>query len=215
MKGVKRFFGAETEEEKSLADEFDQQCSLSYRSRMIGFGFCFAIGWIVTFLALLSIRDVRSPPRRAAPPAPACPRALPLTRVRAQISTKPERFALLYTAGNVISILSTLFLWGPVKQIKTMFERKRVLATSLYLFAIVLTLVMAFAVKKVGAVLAAMVLQFFAMASPRPPPRPPRPPARTDSRRAALVRAHVYPGRREDGQAAVRLLSARRAPAPS
>jgi hypothetical protein len=44
--------------------------------------------------------------------------------------------------------LSTMFLWGPVKQCKQMFEKKRIIATSVYLLSMVLTLVLAFSVRR-------------------------------------------------------------------
>jgi hypothetical protein len=52
----------------------------------------------------------------------------------------PTRFALLYSLGNVISLLSTGFLVGPKKQIMTACARKRALATIIFFAAIAGTL---------------------------------------------------------------------------
>uniref|UniRef100_A0A8C6QWZ1 Vesicle transport protein n=1 Tax=Nannospalax galili TaxID=1026970 RepID=A0A8C6QWZ1_NANGA len=53
-------------------------------------------------------------------------------------------FAVLYTLGNISSIGSTIFLMGPVKQLKRMFEPTRLIATILVLLSFVLTLCSAF-----------------------------------------------------------------------
>jgi hypothetical protein len=37
----------------------------------------------------------------------------------------PVKFAVMYTVGNVLSLMSMGFLVGPVKQVKNMFHRKR------------------------------------------------------------------------------------------
>ncbi|NWZ48411.1 SFT2A protein, partial [Spizaetus tyrannus] len=38
-------------------------------------------------------------------------------------------FALFYTLGNIAALASTCFLMGPLKQLKAMFEPKRLIAT--------------------------------------------------------------------------------------
>lgn len=56
---------------------------------------------------------------------------------------KPVTFGVLYTLGNIISLASTGFLVGPMKQVKQMFAEKRIIATIVFLSALVLTLVVA------------------------------------------------------------------------
>lgn len=56
---------------------------------------------------------------------------------------KPKTFAVLYTFGNVTALCSTAFLIGPRKQLKNMFARKRIIATVVYLLAIILTILVA------------------------------------------------------------------------
>ena len=75
----------------------------------------------------------------------------------------PTRFALLYTIGNVLAILSTMFLWGPINQVKDMFKKNRWIATCIYLGAMGLTLYAALGTKNVGFVLICIIIQFFAM----------------------------------------------------
>jgi len=78
-------------------------------------------------------------------------------------SGHPERFAIPYTIGAVCSLLSSLFLMGPVSQLKSMFARTRVIATVVYLLSIVLTLVMALQVKSTIGVLFSILLQLCAL----------------------------------------------------
>ncbi|XP_066846506.1 vesicle transport protein SFT2B isoform X2 [Anser cygnoides] len=73
-------------------------------------------------------------------------------------------FAAFYTLGNIASIGSTLFLMGPMKQLKRMFEPTRLIATVVMLLCLVLTLCSAFWWAKKGLVLIFCILQFFALA---------------------------------------------------
>ncbi|CAI2167769.1 15_t:CDS:2 [Funneliformis geosporum] len=57
-------------------------------------------------------------------------------------------FAILYTIGNIISLMSTGFLVGFKKQIKTMFAPVRWFASLIFLGTLVLTLVVAFTLTK-------------------------------------------------------------------
>eukprot|EP00162_Nutomonas_longa_P003007 comp13667_c0_seq4/m.19139 comp13667_c0_seq4/g.19139 ORF comp13667_c0_seq4/g.19139 comp13667_c0_seq4/m.19139 type:complete len:106 (+) comp13667_c0_seq4:125-442(+) len=59
------------------------------------------------------------------------------------IALKPEKFALTYTLGNILSLGSTAFLVGPVKQLKNMFDPSRAVASVVYVVSLVLTLVAA------------------------------------------------------------------------
>ena len=56
---------------------------------------------------------------------------------------KPAKFAILYTMGNVLSLGSTGFLVGFMNQLKNMFKGTRLVATCVYLAAMVMTLVAA------------------------------------------------------------------------
>ncbi|XP_040401244.1 vesicle transport protein SFT2B isoform X1 [Cygnus olor] len=73
-------------------------------------------------------------------------------------------FAAFYTLGNIASIGSTLFLMGPMKQLKRMFEPTRLIATVVMLLCLILTLCSAFWWAKKGLVLIFCILQFFALA---------------------------------------------------
>ncbi|XP_008630001.2 PREDICTED: vesicle transport protein SFT2B [Corvus brachyrhynchos] len=73
-------------------------------------------------------------------------------------------FAVFYTLGNIASIGSTMFLMGPMKQLKRMFEPTRLIATIVMLLCLILTLCSAFWWRKAGLALLFCILQFFAMA---------------------------------------------------
>ena len=72
-------------------------------------------------------------------------------------------FCLLYTVGNVLAMGSTLFLMGPVNQIKRMFHPDRWIATCLMLLFLILTLCSALWWGKKGLTLIFCLLQFLAM----------------------------------------------------
>lgn len=85
--------------------------------------------------------------------------------------------AVLYTFGNVISMSSTAFLFGPCSQIKKMFEPERAPATVIYLCSMALTLFCAFKLRAFLPVIACLIVQFLAMVwclfiSAFPPPVP-------------------------------------------
>jgi hypothetical protein len=89
---------------------------MSYQTRVYGFIACFAMG---TFLSISSSFFVP------------------------MILIKPAKFAVPYTLGNVLSVLSSLFLVGPRRFFNTMFGEDRRAASIVYLTTLLLTLVAA------------------------------------------------------------------------
>ena len=88
MDKIKSFAGLgepEPPKEKTYAEQFNEACGLTRMQRMYGFGITFVLGWVISLLSLTSVP---------------------------QIATHPEKFALMYTAGNIVSLCSTAFLWG-------------------------------------------------------------------------------------------------------
>ncbi|XP_051753414.1 SFT2 domain containing 2b [Ctenopharyngodon idella] len=73
-------------------------------------------------------------------------------------------FAVFYSLGNIASILSTMFLMGPLKQLKRMCDKTRALATGIMITCLVLTFCAAFWWKNKGLALLFCVLQFLAFA---------------------------------------------------
>ncbi|XP_064014295.1 vesicle transport protein SFT2A isoform X3 [Pogoniulus pusillus] len=72
-------------------------------------------------------------------------------------------FAVFYTLGNIAALASTCFLMGPVKQLKAMFEPKRLIATIVMLLCLLLTLCAVFWWNKKGLAVLFCILQFLAM----------------------------------------------------
>ncbi|XP_074520592.1 SFT2 domain containing 2b isoform X1 [Halichoeres trimaculatus] len=71
-------------------------------------------------------------------------------------------FAVLYSVGNLCALGSTMFLVGPLRQVKNMCAKERAIATIVMLVCLVLTLCAAFWWKNNGLALLFCVLQFLA-----------------------------------------------------
>ncbi|KAM6958131.1 vesicle transport protein SFT2B-like [Tautogolabrus adspersus] len=71
-------------------------------------------------------------------------------------------FAVLYSVGNLCALGSTMFLVGPLRQLKNMCAKERAIATVVMLVCLVLTLCAAFWWKNNGLALLFCVLQFLA-----------------------------------------------------
>ncbi|KAF9971861.1 hypothetical protein BGZ65_010167 [Modicella reniformis] len=91
---------------------------LDRTQRLYGFGICFIVGFLISILSTLSLGT-------------------------GQVAL----FAVFFTLGNIISLMSTTFLIGPAKQLKTMFAPVRMVASIVFLSMIVITLVVAFTLK--------------------------------------------------------------------
>ena len=89
--------------------------SLSLRERLIGFGVCFGLGTLFQFMSFGSMVGV--------------------------ILGRPNKFAFLFTCGNLISVFGTFFLVGPKRQFKNMTHPYRRKSASIFLSAIILTMV--------------------------------------------------------------------------
>ncbi|XP_055069112.1 SFT2 domain containing 2a [Misgurnus anguillicaudatus] len=73
-------------------------------------------------------------------------------------------FIVFYTLGNLCSLISTMFLMGPIKQLKRMCDKTRALATTVMITCIVLTLCAAFWWKIFALTLLFVILQILAFA---------------------------------------------------
>ena len=96
----------------------DTACpSLTVKQRVYGFLACFIVGCLLSFLSIGGI-------------------------FAAFLS--PKKFAMLYSLGNLSSLGSTLFLIGPMRQLKRMFKKTRIFATILFLGSLIGTIVFSF-----------------------------------------------------------------------
>lgn len=95
---------------------FGKYFLLRYDQRLCGFGIFCAFGIILTLIGTVMM-----------------------------FTLSTTGFAVAYTSGNVSMILATLFLSGPVKQIKDMCnDQNRILAVIIYFLMIFITLITAF-----------------------------------------------------------------------
>ncbi|XP_075215965.1 vesicle transport protein SFT2B [Lycorma delicatula] len=139
MDKLRKFLnGDETRDDDSttgIVPGFISENSLSWSTRLKAFIICFILGIFVSFLGSLSLF----------------------------IGKPLAHFALFYTLGNIISMLSTCFLMGPVNQIKRMFAETRIIATVMVFVMIGLTLFAALWIKKAPLALLFIILQWIAM----------------------------------------------------
>jgi len=135
----KALSGKEQEEEETgfVAQALDAS-TLSWNTRIKGFCICFGVGVLCSILGSVILT------------------MFPL-------GGGLKAFAVLYTVGNFMSLGSTIFLMGPMKQLKNMFAKTRVLATIIMFVAFFLTLCSAFWWKKNVLALMFVVIQFCAM----------------------------------------------------
>ena len=76
----------------------------------------------------------------------------------------PVTFGILYTIGNILSLMSTGFLVGPRRQCKNMFHRKRIVASLVFIGALIGTLAVAISTGSIMATLLMILIQFCALA---------------------------------------------------
>ena len=93
--------------------------SLTLKQRFIGFIVCWTLGLFISFLSFGALFVI--------------------------VSGEMWRFAVPYTLGTILSLAGSFFLTGPLKQLKQMFHKKRIIVTIVLLSSIVATLVVAFA----------------------------------------------------------------------
>lgn len=133
---VQRLLGTGTASQASL----HVRCmpELSWEERMMGFAGCFAIGFALSLSSIFSFP--------------------------ALLLGDPSPFAWKYSIGNVLGIVSSAFLVGPQSQIEQMSSPVRLGATVAYVGSIVVTVFAALVLQEPLLTLAAMVVQFCALA---------------------------------------------------
>lgn len=106
---------------------------LSYQTRFNGFLSCFIAGFVLSFFSSFTL-----------------------------MTGNLIRFAFVYTIGNLVGLLGTIFLIGPERQLKKMFDETRYISSSVYLAALTLTVVFALLGRGVFVVLPLVVIQWCA-----------------------------------------------------
>ncbi|CAH1408354.1 unnamed protein product [Nezara viridula] len=137
MDKLKRFLNGNERDDDSTTGIFPdlESHSLSWSTRIKGFIVCFILGLIISVFASLSLF----------------------------LHKGLSLFVIFYTIGNVVSMMSTCFLMGPIKQFKRMFAETRLIATILVLVMMGLTLFAALYFHKAAMSLFFMILQWLAM----------------------------------------------------
>eukprot|EP00466_Bigelowiella_natans_P018236 jgi/Bigna1/55128/estExt_Genewise1Plus.C_520020 len=76
---------------------------------------------------------------------------------------RPSKFAVIYTMGNLFSLGSTMFLMGPLAQIKRMLHPDRATATCIYIGTMFLTVIVAKKTGRIALVMPLIFLQWIAL----------------------------------------------------
>nr|KAJ3414993.1 hypothetical protein HK105_001625 [Polyrhizophydium stewartii] len=108
--------------------------NLTRTQRFMGFGICFGIGFLISFLSTFAL-----------------------------FTGNIGLFAFFYTLGNIISLIGTGFLTGFLSQLKKMFDQTRMVATIIFLGSIVLTFIFAFVVGIPLLTLISCIVQYLAL----------------------------------------------------
>jgi hypothetical protein len=116
-------------------EEENEICpTLTYKQRIIGFVCCFALAIILGIISWISLFNGDIPV-----------------------------FAIIFTCSSLTSVASSLFLTGPMKQLKKMFEESRWIATLVFLVSMVMTLISAFVIKIPALCVVFCIIQYLAM----------------------------------------------------
>ncbi|OWZ14829.1 Transmembrane protein [Phytophthora megakarya] len=126
-----------SQEKEGLLNELGQECGLTKRQRLYGAVGCYLFGALCGFLSTLMMWGG--------------PKHL-------------KQFAFFYTLGTICSIGSSLFLIGPMRQLKVMCMPVRRVACCAWIGAMFTTLIIAFGFPKAGPLVLLLVLiQYAAM----------------------------------------------------
>jgi hypothetical protein len=118
------------EDELDLAGCFPE---LTLKERITAFLVCFSLGILIDALSWGSMMGL--------------------------VTGSPTRFALTYTAGSILSLAGTTFLIGFKRQLKSVFDKKRRVVSTVLLVSIAMTLVSALLLKNALLTLLFIVLQ--------------------------------------------------------
>jgi len=131
------WFWDSSESDQGIMDDksvFDDCFQLSRTQRLYAFGICFVVGFVISIVSSLAL-----------------------------IQGNITGFAVLYTLGNIVSLVSTGFLVGFKKQVKTMFAPVRWFASVLFLVSMAATLFFAIVLKIFFLCLIMCVIQWCAL----------------------------------------------------
>ncbi|KAG2204438.1 hypothetical protein INT47_005229 [Mucor saturninus] len=128
------FFSSEFSDQGTMDDGNWQFFGLSKTQRLYAFCGCFVVGAVLSILSTLLL-----------------------------LTGNVAGFAILYSIGNIISMLSLTFIIGLKKQFKTMFAPVRFWATVIYLGLLITTLVVSITLKTFVLSIVLVIVQFCAL----------------------------------------------------
>ncbi|CAO3700419.1 unnamed protein product [Rhizopus stolonifer] len=128
------FFNSQYSDQGLMDDGNWQFFGLNKTQRFYAFGISFLVGLLLSIVSTLLL-----------------------------ITGNVPGFAILYSIGNVISILSLTFIIGLKKQFSTMFAPVRFWATVVYLGLLVLTLILSITLRLFFLSLILVIIQFMAL----------------------------------------------------
>lgn len=135
MDKLKNFFKKE-EQKPTLQQQIANHLpSLSFKQKVIGFSICFSISLLIIIFSFVGIGFLF-------------------------LST--GLFAVFYTLGNIMLLLSTGFVIGFLKQLKNMFDSKRIIATIIFIAAIIMIFISVFVIKSSLVAFIFVIIQFCA-----------------------------------------------------
>ncbi|XP_060934686.1 SFT2 domain containing 2a [Limanda limanda] len=124
-------------DDRTVLETVNEASTLSWTTRLKGFAVCFVVGAACTVVGV-------------------CLLFLPRIGI--------TLFIVFYTFGNLCALGSTMFLMGPMRQLKKMCDKTRALATAIMITCLVLTLCAAFWWKNFGLALLFVILQVLSFA---------------------------------------------------
>lgn len=108
-----------SKKEPDTLDEIAAYCpKLSFQQRVAGFCACFTIGYLITFGSFTLFIEL--------------------------MEGDPVPFVFVYSMGNILALLSSMFLCGPKRQFKNMFHKKRRVTTLVYLITLLASVIFCF-----------------------------------------------------------------------
>ncbi|KAI8993528.1 Got1/Sft2-like family-domain-containing protein [Pilobolus umbonatus] len=128
------FFSSQYEDQGTMDNGNWEFFGLSKTQRFYAFGISFVAGAMISILSTLLL-----------------------------LGTNVTGFAILYSIGNVISLLSLTFIIGLKKQFKTMFAPVRFWATTTFLALLVITLIVSITLGKWFLSMILVIIQFCAL----------------------------------------------------
>uniref|UniRef100_A0A5S6R1S5 Vesicle transport protein n=1 Tax=Trichuris muris TaxID=70415 RepID=A0A5S6R1S5_TRIMR len=130
----KKFPFSGNDEEEDIISEVTSGSSLSWGTRIKLFALCFCFGIFFSILGSICV-----------------------------YLHNFTMFSVLFSFGSIMSISSTCFLMGPIKQLKKMADPNRWISSLIVVVMIVMTLFAAFYWKKGALCLLCVMLQYIAM----------------------------------------------------